>query len=162
MIKNLPLPDSHEGVSLLSNGTLPIFCSWYLVLILFLFPIQSLAEPDTTLVNRSPAKAVLYSFIPGGGQIYNSNYLKAVLIMGAEVYSAYNFQQNRIKYNSTGKESYREDRNKYAWWMGFAYIYGLLDALVDSHLAAFDQRDPELDEEFEPPAGETEMEIEKE
>jgi hypothetical protein len=109
-----------------------------------------------------PKKAVFYSIIPGGGQIYNGKYLKAVLVLGAEIYSAYNFQVSRDNYNSTGLESYRQDRNKYAWWMGFAYIYGLLDALVDSHLSAFDERDPELDKEYEPPERVTELETEKE
>ncbi len=136
--------------------------TWFIALIIFLVPLQSSAQSDSSAVERLPKKAVFYSIIPGGGQIYNGKYLKAVLVLGAEIYSAYNFQVSRDNYNSTGLESYRQDRNKYAWWMGFAYIYGLLDALVDSHLSAFDERDPELDKEYEPPERVTELEPEKE
>ena len=136
--------------------------TWFITLIIFLVPLQSSAQSDSSAVERLPKKAVFYSIIPGGGQIYNGKYLKAVLVLGAEIYSAYNFQVSRDNYNSTGLESYRQDRNKYAWWMGFAYIYGLLDALVDSHLSAFDERDPELDKEYEPPERVTELEPEKE
>ena len=136
--------------------------TWFIALIIFLVPLQSSAQSDSSAVERLPKKAVFYSIIPGGGQIYNGKYLKAVLVLGAEIYSAYNFQVSRDNYNSTGLESYRQDRNKYAWWMGFAYIYSLLDALVDSHLSAFDERDPELDKEYEPPERVTELETEKE
>ena len=136
--------------------------TWFITLIIFLVPLQSSAQSDSSAVERLPKKAVFYSIIPGGGQIYNGKYLKAVLVLGAEIYSAYNFQVSRDNYNSTGLESYRQDRNKYAWWMGFAYIYGLLDALVDSHLSAFDERDPELDKEYEPRERVTELETEKE
>jgi len=136
--------------------------TWSLALMIFLAPHQSSAQADSLAVERLPKKAVFYSIIPGGGQIYNGKYLKAVLVLGAEIYSAYNFQVSRDNYNSTGLESYRQDRNKYAWWMGFAYIYGLLDALVDSHLSAFDERDPELDKEYEPRERVTELETEKE
>ena len=136
--------------------------TWSLALMIFLAPLQSSAQADSLAVERLPKKAVIYSIIPGGGQIYNRQYLKAALVLGAEIYSAYNFQVSRDNYNSTGLESYRQDRNKYAWWMGFAYIYGLLDALVDSHLSAFDERDPELDKEYEPPERVTELETEKE
>ena len=134
----------------------------FIALIIFLVPLQSSAQSDSSAVERLPKKAVFYSIIPGGGQIYNGKYLKAVLVLGAEIYSAYNFQVSRDNYNSTGLESYRQDRNKYAWWMGFAYIYGLLDALVDSHLSAFDERDPELEKEYEPPERVTELETKKE
>ena len=30
-----------------------------------------------------------------------------------------------------------EKRNKYAWWVGFIYVYGMIDALVDAHLSPF-------------------------
>ncbi len=135
--------------------------TWFIALIIFLVPLQSSAQSDSSAVERLPKKAVFYSIIPGGGQIYNGKYLKAVLVLGAEIYSAYNFQVSRDNYNSTGLESYRQDRNKYAWWMGFAYIYGLLDALVDSHLSAFDERDPELDKGYIPRERVTEFETEK-
>ena len=33
---------------------------------------------------------------------------------------------------------YLEKRNKYVWWIGFIYIYGLIDAIVDAHLHPFE------------------------
>ena len=36
------------------------------------------------------------------------------------------------------KHRYLEKRNKYAWWIGFIYVYGMIDAVVDAHLHKFD------------------------
>jgi quinol-cytochrome oxidoreductase complex cytochrome b subunit len=33
---------------------------------------------------------------------------------------------------------YLQKRNKYAWWIGFIYVYGMIDAVVDAHLHNFD------------------------
>jgi hypothetical protein len=47
------------------------------------------------------------------------------------------------KYNNydgndvTQKVTYLKQRNKYGWWIGFVYIYGLLDAIVEAHLHPF-------------------------
>ena len=109
-------------------------------------PLQSQETTDSTTVEKSPKKAVLHSLIPGGGQVYNGKYLKAAILFGAEVFVIYKFTDNRDIYNSwtegeypLSRERYRQKRNKYAWWIGFVYIYGLLDALVDSHLSTFDE-----------------------
>jgi hypothetical protein len=107
---------------------------------------------DTSNVEKSPSKAVLCSLIPGGGQIYNGKWIKAVLIVSSEAYVVYQFQKYRSLYNTRDLNEpesfkfkrYREKRNKYAWWVGLIYIYNLLDALVDSHLSTFDQIDAEL------------------
>ena len=100
---------------------------------------------DSSTVEKSPAKAILFSLFPGGGQIYNGKYLKAILIFSTEAYMVYQFQVNRSAYNKWNPETYpypqhryREKRNKYVWWIGFIYIYSMLDALVDSHLSGFD------------------------
>ena len=39
--------------------------------------------------------------------------------------------------DSAIKQGYLEQRNKYGWWIGFVYIYGLLDAIVEAHLHPF-------------------------
>ena len=115
---------------------------WLLIGLLIIHTV-GIAQRDTTeaQVEKSPSKAVLYSLIPGGGQVYNGKYLKAILIMSAGAYSAYNFILNRNLYLDTDRSRYRERRNKFAWWIGFVYIYGLIDAMVDSHLAAFENDD---------------------
>tara|TARA_B100000315_G_scaffold47101_1_gene41877 strand:+ start:1055 stop:1531 length:477 start_codon:yes stop_codon:yes gene_type:complete len=117
---------------------LTVFCA--------IAPLQSQEATDSTIVEKSPKKAVLHSLIPGGGQLYNGKYVKAVILFGAEVFVIYKFIENRDIYNkwtedeySLSHERYRQKRNKYAWWIGFVYIYGLLDALVDSHLSTFEE-----------------------
>ena len=116
------------------------------------------SEPADSLdVAKSPRKAILYSTLPGGGQIYNGKYLKAAIIFGAEVYVVSQFVLNRSYYHDweegkyeLPKYRYRQLRNKYAWWIGFIYIYGLLDALVDSHLSSWNPVEFEgLDDEKE-------------
>ena len=37
------------------------------------------------------------------------------------------------------KARYLKLRNKYGWWVGFVYIYGLLDAIVEAHLHPFNK-----------------------
>lgn len=94
---------------------------------------------------RSPKKAALYALaFPGGGQVYNHKFLKATLILGLEVLAFYSWQENAqayADYDLDGyplpKHRYLEKRNKFAWWMGFIYFYGLLDAVVDAHLSGF-------------------------
>jgi len=102
-------------------------------------------EPDSLFQNQSPKKAAIYALLfPGGGQIYNGRYAKAVMIVGLEALAYWRFSVNSDSYRnyndgySLPAHRYLEKRNKYAWWVGFIYIYGLLDAVVDAHLQSFD------------------------
>ncbi|MFQ6674201.1 MAG: DUF5683 domain-containing protein [Fidelibacterota bacterium] len=118
-----------------------------LLLLLLSSSIRGFQPPDTVDAEKTPAKAVLTSLIPGGGQIYNGKYLKAVVIFSAEAYAIYQFlryrdlygRRDRLEPETSPYMRYREKRNKFAWWAGFVYVYNLLDALVDSHLATFDE-----------------------
>ena len=106
-------------------------------------------ENDSLSLNKSPKKAALSALIfPGGGQLYNGKKIKAGLIISMELYSIINWyssadlyknydEQNDSKY-PLPKYRYLEKRNKYVWWIGFIYIYGLIDAVVDAHLHPFD------------------------
>ena len=99
---------------------------------------------DSTEV-KTPKKALKYSLIPGGGQLYNGKQIKAILILGSELWMIYQFHANRISFHnwnntySKPKEYYRENRNKYAWRALFVYIYNLVDALVDAHLSTYNE-----------------------
>ena len=106
-----------------------------------------LAQDSTATVLKSPKKAVVYSIIPGGGQLYNGKKIKAALMFGAQFWMLYQFQTNRSAYNlwddgsyMKPREYFRDNRNKYAWYSTFVYIYNLADALVDSHLSDFDEK----------------------
>ncbi len=103
------------------------------------------AEVDSVAV-KTPQKAALYGFLmPGGGQIYNGKYFKAGLVLGCEILATWRFLENRDNYQNYDSTMelrqgrYLEKRNKYAWWMAFIYIYGVLDAMVDAHLEPFDE-----------------------
>ena len=120
----------------------------------FAIIISQLMSQDSTEV-KTPKKALKYSLIPGGGQLYNGKQIKAILILGSELWMIYQFQANRISFHnwnntySKPKEYYRENRNKYAWRALFVYIYNLVDALVDAHLSTYNEFDFENTNEVE-------------
>ena len=120
----------------------------------FAIIITQLMSQDSTEV-KTPKKALKYSLIPGGGQLYNGKQIKAILILGSELWMIYQFQANRISFHnwnntySKPKEYYRENRNKYAWRALFVYIYNLVDALVDAHLSTYNEFDFENTNEVE-------------
>jgi len=95
---------------------------------------------------KKPKVAFYYSLIPGMGQVYNEKWIKSAVILGLEL-SAYNsWGNNKTIYDNfesrdypLKKHRYLEKRNKYAWWIGIIYVYGMIDAVVDSHLHKFYQ-----------------------
>jgi hypothetical protein len=105
-------------------------------------------HPDTSDSIKSPKNAALSSIIPGGGQLYNGKKFKAGMILTGEVLAIVNWYNNSQLYSSYNagndvdyplpKYRYLEKRNKYVWWIGFIYIYGLIDAIVDAHLHPFE------------------------
>lgn len=96
-------------------------------------------EIDSTKI-KTPKKAALWSIIPGGGQIYNEKYLKAGIIITLESLAIWQSIENGKNYNiENSNDTYLINRNKFAWWAFFIHIYGMLDAVVDSHLEPFDQ-----------------------
>lgn len=114
--------------------------------IVLLFSLVTAQESEDSTETLVPAKAALRSLIPAGGQLYNKKYLKAGLILLAEAFAIYQWQMNAANYRDYEKLSgdldlprrrYLEKRNKYAWWIGIIYFYGMLDAVVDAHLKDF-------------------------
>ena len=100
-------------------------------------------QPDTSRRVPDPRTALLLGLVPGGGQLYNGRWLKALIVMAVEGYYIYLFQQNRDFYNHydeslpLSRDRYLEERNKYAWRFVFVYILGLMDGYVDAHLSTF-------------------------
>ncbi|MFQ6606559.1 MAG: DUF5683 domain-containing protein [Fidelibacterota bacterium] len=108
-----------------------------------------LAQAPDSLSKKSPKKAALWALVfPGAGQLYNGKIAKAIFILGMEslAFSAWrrnawnvrHYDENNDQDFPLSAHRYLEKRNKYAWWVGFIYIYGLLDAVVDAHLQSFD------------------------
>ncbi len=109
------------------------------LIFIIIISFSSGQEIDSTKI-KTPKKAALWSILPGGGQIYNGKYLKAGIIITLESLAIWQSIENVKKYNiDILNDSYLKDWNKYAWWAFFVHIYGLLDAVVDSHLEPFNE-----------------------
>ena len=98
----------------------------------------SFAQEIDTVKIKTPKKAALWSILPGGGQIYNGKYLKAGIIITLESLAVWQSIENGQNYKiDQSNDAFLTDRNKYAWWAFFVHIYGMLDAVVDSHMKPF-------------------------
>jgi hypothetical protein len=87
--------------------------------------IKSLTKRDTTFV-PDPNKAVLYSIIPGLGQIYNRKYWKLPFVYGSYIGCVYAISWNGNQYGGY-KEAYvhfiDEDPNTNAWKSYLPYSF---------------------------------------
>ena len=95
---------------------------------------------------KNPNIALKKSLIfPGVGQLYNDQKIKGYTLIAAELFSLYNFNENRKKYKdfneSYGKSQdyYLRERNRFAWIAIGLYFYGILDSVVEAHLDDFDK-----------------------
>jgi len=131
-----------------SNSLTELFIRILFVICLVSSFLLGETHPDTSDSIKSPKNAALSSIIPGGGQLYNGKKFKAGLILAGEVLAIVNWHNNSQLYNRYNADNdvdyplpkyrYLEKRNKYVWWIGFIYIYGLIDAIVDAHLHPFE------------------------
>ena len=131
-----------------SNSLTELFIRILFVICLVSSFLLGETHPDTSDSIKSPKNAALSSIIPGGGQLYNGKKFKASLILAGEILAIVNWHNNSQLYSSYDdannveyplpKYRYLEKRNKYVWWIGFIYIYGLIDAIVDAHLHPFE------------------------
>ena len=144
-----------------SNSLTELFIRILFILCLVSSNLLGETHSDSSDSIKSPKNAALSSIIPGGGQLYNGKKLKAGLILAGEVLAIVNWHNNSQLYSSYDdannndyplpKYRYLEKRNKYVWWIGFIYIYGLIDAIVDAHLRPFeDVMSEELDNNQNP------------
>ncbi|MBM3329673.1 MAG: hypothetical protein FJY67_09430 [Calditrichaeota bacterium] len=109
---------------------------------IFAAPTQPAPEP----FRPSPTGAALRSLaLPGWGQSYNRQPLKAVIYGGAEaafIYGIYRQDQLRAANARMGRSDiaaiYREDRNRLGWYLAGMIILAMVDAFVDAHLYGFD------------------------
>ena len=136
------------------------------------------ASPDSSIVLEpikvkpewpNPRKTLLWSLVPGGGQMYNKRWWKVPLVYGAfgGIFYAIDYNQSRyrrlrdaLELKRAGEEhefsgtsiddlsslrSLRDqfDKNTQVSYIGIVLVYGLqtLEAYVDSHLMNFDVND---------------------
>lgn len=115
------------------------------------------------IVSKSPTGAALRSaLIPGWGQFYTKNYIKATVFFGVDVGFIYGAIVQHTRYQDALESAdrtkteerrieleqeanfYRDDRNRLIWWTAGITLLASIDAFVEAHL--FDFRiDPELE-----------------
>lgn len=137
----------HPKQKLRSKGEsrcIPLFC--FLIWIR-VFPAGAQIPSDTSGVERptvkTPAGAVLRSLVlPGWGQWYNEQKLKAVLVFGAEAAMVGNivyYHQKAIRSVDASERAFYEDyRSQFVWYLAGVHLLSLLDAYVDANLLDFD------------------------
>jgi len=135
----------------------------YLTLILLILLVAVLSAE---VADKVPLKAMLYSAVPGGGQIYNQKYLKAGIVIGIQGYligsAVYNDAQRdkfagkarkelnpalKAEYDLRKKEYFEKLRNDY-WWIGITAVLATADAFVDAHLHDFEKRKRDVELKF--------------
>ncbi|MBC8143980.1 MAG: hypothetical protein H7X80_00255, partial [bacterium] len=110
-------------------------------------------------MTKSPTVAVLLSIVPGGGQIYNEQYIKSLLFIGAGSFfavQAVRFHTSFVtkadqidalpvddsttnrSFLKTEREFYRDNRDlNVAYFIG-VQLLSMIDAYVGAHLFDFD------------------------
>ena len=108
---------------------------------------------------KSALLAVLFSVVPGGGQVYNGSYWKVPIVWGLQAFfvsqwiaNNKNYKLYESKYSSSItptnppgdltlkdiRNSSLDQRDSYAWYMAGTYLLSMLDAYVDAELSGFD------------------------
>lgn len=87
---------------------------------------------------KSPWGAVTRSaMIPGWGQLYNENYIKAVISFALCFDFGRKIYIYEHKYQKTGNPALRERRIVNSWYFGLVYFLNMVDAYVDAYLFRF-------------------------
>lgn len=114
-------------------------------------------EPRSDQVpRRSPLLAVcLSAAVPGGGQLYTQQYLRAAAFAGGLGYLGYSYRREDLAaVGNPDPDDYNYHdarRRKYKWWFIGIWTLSLADAYVDAHLFKFDQHsEPSLSLKFGP------------
>jgi hypothetical protein len=109
--------------------------------------VQAQTENDSTKLappmEKSPSGAMLRSvLIPGWGQWYSDQKLKAVIVFGIElalIGNAVYYHQLAVKSQTSEDQIFYEDyRSRFTWYTVGFHLLNILDAFVDAHLWSFD------------------------
>ena len=136
---------------------------WLLAVLVVIFSINLLAEENTFNTGRSSTKALLWSVIPGGGQIYNKQYVKAgidilaeSLLIGTAIHYHTKMNDAYSLYKQTHAQAHYDEYNYYyqqqqnmIWWWATVKLVALLDAYVDAKMYNYNEKKKKLDFEFE-------------
>ena len=134
---------------------------------------------DTTSANQRPIGKkirptmvlVRSAIVPGWGQFYNKQYIKATIFAVGEGYLIYGISQDwkqTSRYNKAFQSAtdltikatefhnytkYRDRRNLKMWILGASIFYSMFDAYVDAQLADFNQTDKSYEVFIAPTTG---------
>lgn len=121
--------------------------------------VDIVEQTDSTFnMIKSPWGAIGRSaIIPGWGQFYTESYWKIPVVWGVLGWFTYLYVENNKLYKEyrdlyseslddglgdsyyrRARDSYRNERDKYALVLGLSYLLNLIDAYVDAHLFDFD------------------------
>jgi hypothetical protein len=111
------------------------------------------------VMTKNPTTAILFSIIPGGGQVYNQQYWKVPLFAGAATFFIWRMIYFHNLYidkaaeagRAVGtsdyaalkleREQYRDDRDLNGAYVLAVEILGMIDAYVGAHMFDFDVDD---------------------
>jgi len=136
---------------------------WLIAFVIFLFSTNLVAEKKSFNTGRSSTKALLWSIIPGGGQIYNKQYVKASidilaesLLIGTAINYHIKMNDAYSLYEQTHSQAHYDEYNYYyqqqqnmIWWWATVKLLALLDAYIDAKMYNFNEKKNKLDLEFE-------------
>jgi hypothetical protein len=97
---------------------------------------------------KSPGRAVLLSaLLPGGGQVYNGDWWKTLVIAPAELGLAFFAVRDHASATAAlrggDEDEYvrlRDRRNALLWWTGAVTAFSMADAYVSAQMYAFDRQ----------------------
>ncbi len=89
---------------------------------------------------KSPWGAVSRSaMLPGWGQLYNGSYWKAAGYFLTDSYLIYKIREADVAYHRDGGSALREERSRYSWYFGIAYLMTMADAYAGAYLYKFEK-----------------------
>lgn len=133
-----------------------------MIVLLVLMYAHLSAEPPFDS-GRDPTTAILLSAIPGGGQVYNKQYIKAGIDILAESFligtaihyhikmnDAYSLYQETLNpYYFDEYNYYYKHRQNMIWWWATVKLLAVIDAYVDAKMFNFNEKKKKIDLEFE-------------
>ncbi len=109
------------------------------------------AAQKPVAAKKNPTGAAMRSLaIPGWGQYYNGQKIKAALVLAAEAGEIGTAIYWNVRAKGTSdpetKFFYQDYRNQALWFLAGTIVLSMLDAYVDAHLFDFDES-PSLDKD---------------
>ncbi len=123
---------------------------WVIAVTVFPGVISAQLVKEEKKPHRSPLLSVCFSAaLPGGGQLYTQQYLKAAVFAGGLGYLGYCYnREDQAAIGNLVQDDYNyhdQRRRKYKWWFIGIWTLSLADAYVDAHMFKFDEHgEPDL------------------